>query len=77
MDYQLEAISNKDPNWCLAYIGAGIVAVSIPFTIGAIKNARKGVDSYNLSLKSTHNYQFNPEFKVATSGSNIGLIMVF
>lgn len=72
-----QAISNNDPNWSLAYIAAGIVAVSIPFTIGAMKNARKGVDSYNLSLKSTHNYKFNPEFKVATNGTNIGLVMIF
>ena len=72
-----QAISNKDPNWSLAYIGAGIVAVSIPFTVGAMKNASKGVEFYNLSLKSSQNYQFNPEFKVETSGSNIGLTMIF
>ncbi|MEO8774259.1 MAG: hypothetical protein ABI263_06355 [Gelidibacter sp.] len=45
-----QAISNKDPNWCSTYIDDGIVAVLIPFTIGAIKNVRKGVDSYNVSL---------------------------
>ena len=72
-----QAVSHKEPNWNLAYIGTGIVAVSIPFTLGALKNARKGIDYYNLSAKSTDNYQFNPEFKVATNGGNIGLTMIF
>ena len=72
-----QSIGKGDANWTLAIIGGGIVAVSIPFSVGAKKNARKGVDSYNLSLKSAHRTQFNPEFKVTTSGTGMGLLMSF
>lgn len=69
--------TEKDPNWTLAYIGGGITIVGIPLSFSAFNNVNKGVDMYNLSLKSASRYQFKPEFKIVASGNGIGLSMNF
>ena len=69
--------SDEDPNWTLAYIGGGIAVVGIPFSFGAFNNVNKGIDAYNLSLKSNSAFRFKPEFKVIANGNGIGLSMNF
>ncbi|MGB5646945.1 MAG: hypothetical protein WBM55_07460 [Muriicola sp.] len=71
-----QSFSDKDPNWTLAYIGLGITAVSIPFSLSAFNNANKGVDTYNLSLKSA-SHKFNPEFRVFAGPNGAGLSISF
>lgn len=72
-----QSIGKGDPNWTLASIGGGLVAVSVPFYISAVNNAKKGVDTYNQSIKSAYHNPFNPEFKITASGNGIGLSMDF
>ncbi|MDN3595480.1 hypothetical protein [Zunongwangia endophytica] len=71
-----EAIGGGDPNWALAGIGAGLVAVAIPLSSSAGKKAKEAVDIYNMSLeKQTNN--FNPELNILASGNGLGLSLRF
>ncbi|WP_411765990.1 hypothetical protein [Winogradskyella sp. A3E31] len=72
-----QAISNENPNWTLAYIGGGISIASIPFSFSAFNKVNKGIDKYNLSLKSASVYQFKPEFNFAINSNGVGLTMNF
>lgn len=44
------AIAGGKPNWALAGVGGGLVAVSIPLTISANRQLRKAINSYNAAL---------------------------
>lgn len=69
------AVGGGDPNWALAGIGAGLVAVSIPFATTSNKKAREAVEVYNSSLSSS--YKFSPEFKISSNRDGIGFAIVF
>lgn len=72
-----QSISDRDPNWTLAYIGAGIAVIGIPFTFSAFNKTNEGVDKYNLSLKSTSSFKFEPEFRIISNSNGVGLSMNF
>lgn len=42
---------NKEPNWILAGVGAGLVGLSIPFTLEQKRYLRKAVDAYNTNVR--------------------------
>ena len=44
------AIAGGKPNWVLAGVGGGLVAVSIPLTISANRQLRKAINTYNAAL---------------------------
>ena len=70
------AIGGKeDPNWALAGIGAGLIAVSIPFAIGYNKNAKKAVNIYNEGLKQTSLNSTHLNF--CFTGNGLGLKLTF
>ena len=71
------ALGGGDANWTLAGVGAGLIAIAIPFSSGANKNAKQAVELYNSSLNSTSFYEFKPEFKIIGNGNGIGLSMNF
>jgi len=71
------AIGGGKPNWTLAGIGAGLVVISIPISSNVKKKAKKAVEIYNSSLKSTTSINFNPSFKIGANGNGIGLSMNF
>ena len=71
------AVGGGDPNWTLAGIGAGLVAVGIPISSSANKKAKQAVELYNSSLGSTSFYETKPELKVIANGNGIGLSMNF
>jgi len=71
------ALGGGEANWTLAKVGAGLIAIAIPFTSGANKNTKQAVELYNSSLNSTSFYEFKPEFKVIAKGNGIGLSMNF
>ena len=54
--------------WGLVGLGAGLVAVGIPFSISAKKNLNKAIDTEN-----NKNTGFNPYFKLETSGTALAL----
>lgn len=72
-----QSTTERNPNWTLAYIGGGMIAIAIPFTFSAFNKANEGVDKYNLSLKSASTFEFKPEFKIIANGNGVGLSMNF
>ncbi|MFV0606003.1 MAG: hypothetical protein ACK5NK_09205 [Niabella sp.] len=64
------AISGK-PNWAVAEVGAGLIGVSIPFSVSAVKHAKKGAALYNegVSNATANNLQLN----VGSTQNGIGL----
>lgn len=47
------AIAGADPNWALAAVGVGLIAISIPFSIGYKKHAKQAVEIYNSGISQT------------------------
>ena len=70
------AIGGGDPEWFLAGIGAGVVAIAIPLEIGGNKNAEKAINMYNSSLGST-SFRFKPKFNIIGNTQGVGLSMKF
>ena len=71
------ALGGEDANWTLAKVGAGLIAISIPFSSGANKNSKQAIELYNSSLNSTSFYEFKPELKIIRNENGIGLSMNF
>ena len=69
--------ADREPTWELAYIGGAISLVSLHLSFRAFNNVNKGIDSYNLAVNKTAQYQFQPEFHVLVNGNGIGLAMGF
>jgi len=45
------ALGGGKPNWTLAGIGAGLVVISVPFSIASSKHAKNAVRTYNSGLR--------------------------
>lgn len=71
------AAGGGDPNWTLAAIGAGLIAVSIPISSGAYKKTNQAVESYNQSLGITSFKKLKPGFKFIVNAKGIVLAMNF
>ena len=70
--YQM--IHGNDPNWNLAFIGAGCYALSIPVKTGFHKKAKEAVEYYNSGyIKKEESVHFNIEM----NPNGIGLVMKF
>ena len=65
------AIGGGEPEWVLAGIGAGLVAISIPFAVAYIKHAKKATRIYNdaLSKPSTPDVGFT--FGITRDGMGV------
>jgi hypothetical protein len=72
-----QARNEDDPNYTLAYVGGGIAAVGMGFSISSFNKVNKGVDLYNLAVNKTAQYQFQPELLVVSNGNGVGLSMRF
>ncbi|MCK4679307.1 MAG: hypothetical protein KAT48_14330 [Bacteroidales bacterium] len=73
------AIGGGEPNWVLACVGAGLIAIAIPITITAKKQATEGVKLYNSSL-SNEAFLYKkqkPEFTLGVTQNGLGLVMMF
>jgi hypothetical protein len=70
------ALGGGEPNWTLAGIGAGLVGVSIPFTIKANRQAKKAVDTFNGSVGS-HSFIDRTVMDLRVGGNGIGLMFSF
>jgi hypothetical protein len=69
------SVFSYDPNWAMAGIGAGLVAVAIPFSVKYTKQAKSAVSLYNGGLKATS--QGSVVFNMAFSSNGLGLRMTF
>ena len=69
------AIAGGEPNWTLAGIGAGLIAIGIPFNAAYSKRARNAVSIYNSGLKPEAPDQL--AFKLAFTRDGIGIRLTF
>lgn len=70
------AIGGGEPMWELAYIGTGLVAVSIPFAIHANKKLNNSVLIYNKGI-TTSSTTTKGELKLAMTAGGLGLVFKF
>ncbi len=76
--YQLgQEISEKDANWAVAGVGAGLIVIAIPISSKVNKQTNRAVEMYNSSLNSTTYNSFNPEFNIISNENGIGLALNF
>ena len=69
-----ESLYDKsDPNWNLAYIGAGCIVLSIPFKNAYNKHARRAVQYYNSGYQKTSAVHFN----LNLDSNGLGIAMKF
>jgi len=66
------ALGGGDPNWTLAAVGAGFIAVAIPVGSAANRNANQAVDIYNQSLIPGP-AQPKPKMDIISTGTGMGL----
>ena len=70
------AVGGGEPNWAVAGVGAGIIAVAIPFNTAFNKNSQRAVELYNAGLNAG-SYNQQPELKLGFTGSGLGLQLNF
>lgn len=69
------AVAGGEPEWLLAAVGAGLIAISIPFSTSYSKHAKKAVVIFNNGLKqSGHNA---PEVRLGLTYGGIGVKVTF
>lgn len=70
------AVAGGDPNWVMAGIGAGLIAVSIPISLKFNKQAETAVDLYNKGLETNSRIP-RPEFYFGCTENGVGLRLCF
>ena len=70
------AVGGGDPNWTMAGIGAGLVAISIPFNSGANKKMKKAIEHYNSNLQNTSSI-IKPQYRFVANTKGVGIAIVF
>ena len=65
------SLGGGDPNWTLAAVGAGFIAVAISVGSAANRNAKQAVDIYNQSLLPGPS-QTKPKLEVISTGNGAG-----
>jgi hypothetical protein len=65
--------ADTDPNWNLAYIGAGCALLAIPFNKALDRNAEKAVKYYNSAGEKTGSV----DIKFGPGSNGVGLVVNF
>ena len=71
------AIANGEPNWTLAYIGAGLIVVSIPISLLGNKKAAKAIHIYNENRTDQAFLQPRPILRFNLTGPGLGFTLQF
>jgi hypothetical protein len=69
------ALAGGEPNWASAGIGAGLIGISIPFSVAYVKHAKNAVSIYNNGLKQSNSSNLNLNFGL--TGNGLALKMTF
>ena len=70
------ALGGGKPEWILAGVGAGLIAIAIPMSRSYNKKVKLAVDTYNNGLK-TSSFRNNTELRLSMTGNGIGLTLKF
>jgi hypothetical protein len=71
------AITNGDPNWTLAYIGAGLIVISIPLSIAGNKQAARAINIYNTNRRNQSFQSNSTKLRFNITGIGLGLTLEF
>ncbi len=64
-----------DANWTVGGIGAGLIVVALPISIGATGKVRKAIALYNEGPKT--GFIQKPEWRLTFAGNQLGLVYRF
>ncbi len=70
------ALRGDDPEWIMAGMGAGLIAVGIPFNMLYINKVKQAVDTYNGGYKK-NSFWDNSELKLSYTANGVGLTLNF
>ena len=70
------AIGDGEPNWTLAAIGAGLIAIGIPINQSFNRKARLAVDTYNNGIRTSSLWD-DTELNLSMSENGIGFTLRF
>jgi hypothetical protein len=70
-----DAVFKDQPNWSLMGIGAGLVAVSIPFWQGYVRHTSTAVQHFNEGLRAPTSHV--PHWRLGMSHQGVGLALTF
>lgn len=70
------ALGGGDPNWNVALVGTGLIAVSVPFVRSFKIKARNAVNMYNDGVDVAHFFN-KAELNFFITGNGIGLSIIF
>lgn len=70
------ALAGGEPNWTMAGIGAGIIAVSIPISQKFYKQANNAVGTFNTGFRNS-SFWDKSELKLSMNGNGVGLVLIF
>jgi len=71
------AIGGGDPDWTLAGIGAGLIAISIPISINFKKKANQALYDHNALMATSARWHYKPTYHFGLSGNGLLLRMRF
>lgn len=71
------AIAGEDMDWGLFAAGAGLTAVSIPFSVSAVKKMKKSVETWNSSLATSLIQKNSFAYDLKVSPGKVGLTISF
>jgi len=69
-------VMGESTRWTAAYIGSGLIVISVPFRLKSISQMKDAVAIYN-SNQMTTTYRFQPSFNLVSNGNGIGVSMLF
>ena len=70
------ALGGGQPNWTMALIGCGIVAIALPIASGANTNFKKAVETYNMGLMPSPKTQ-KYDFRMGMNQNGLALVIRF
>jgi hypothetical protein len=71
------ALAGEDMDWGIFAAGAGLTAVSIPFSISGVKKMKKAVETWNSSLAMKEIQKNNFVYELKVSPGKVGLTVSF
>lgn len=71
------AVAGGEPNWVMAGVGVGILAISIPISINFRNKARSAISEHNNLIVGSNKWGYKPVYKLGFMGNNLKLQIRF
>ena len=71
------AIGGGEPNWTMAGIGAGIIAISIPISANFKKKGHSAINQHNDSITASHGHYLKPIYSIGFGGTSFKMQIKF